>query len=205
MALLDLYKVVARFKRNGQDDVINVYHVAQTYGVAAFTDEELMDAIMGWLDGMYTNFNSRIHNTLDAYDVKVDQVGFVGGIEQTIRTVGIRTWVLSQGPTGGGDALPPACAFLINMRTLRPKSTGRKYIGVPIEGDQTDGIASGAALTDLATFITNMLADIEPVVDVVFKAVVPSRWSTSGFYQILEATASAVIAYQRRRKTGRGA
>jgi hypothetical protein len=82
---------------------------------------------------------------------------------------------------------------------------GRKYIGVPIEGDQTDGIASGAALADLATFITHMLSDVAPVAGDILKVVIASKYAPNGFYGILEATASAVIAYQRRRKTGRGA
>lgn len=202
----DLLRIAARFKRSSNDDVVNVYGARISVSGTTPTNAQVMTAVSNWLNEMYNPINQTLSNTLESFDYKVDRVALVGGKFETQETIGVSTWTITTDPAAAGQPLPPACSYLVNIKTTNPRSIGRKYLGPPTEDHQSAGIVGSAQLAILADWATAYLAGYAVITgsDIV-PAILSTKAVVSGAYDVLEAVISPVIAYMRSRKTGVGA
>jgi hypothetical protein len=201
----DVIRVSARFKHDTAGDVVNVFHWFAVSGSTGDSDEDVMDGIDTKLSDAYANVAANMTSMLDPYDIRYDLVEWSAGREVVTRALGTRTWTLTTPPSAAGDGLPTMDAAIINFRTPEPKTFGRKYLGGMVEATQNNGVMSGAILTNLAAFATELLTDIA-LTDLSLRAGTMSykAISSTHFVQFLSAVVNAVLGTQRRRRLNRG-
>lgn len=196
----DILRVVASMIWSDAAIMQNVFNASVSGGGSPWDDQDILDDAEAWLDNMYANLTSDVAQTLDGNLIHVYKYDAVG---QDWDEVGFQSWGWL--PTSVIDQLPRACAGLIKLGTVDPDVQGKKYIGGYTELTTVGGTLSGAVLTNLLAFGADWLtafvggtsgASWQPgvwsVAQTAFKASIPS------------ITASAIVAYQRRRKRGVG-
>lgn len=197
----DLLRVAARHKGINGQDIINVFAFA--FAGTSDTDENVADAIEGWLNTTFGYFKSYVKNTQVSYDYKIDEVTWSGGHWTVVRNLGTFVWSNPNNPEGTGDALPPGVAGLIKLTTGLGKSYGRKFVAGLLESTQESGLMSGAVLTALANAATQMITGYEYIAG---RTVTPVLLSEkTGFAHVfIDAVVNAVMSYQRRRRQNVG-
>lgn len=196
------YRVTARMQDNYGNDIMGVYYW-QTGGTGTSSDSAFLAAIETELTAMYTAIQGGISNQVNPVDISVDEVDYVSGKWTVTRHVGTIPWTAWGGGTGSSDMLPQACSGLVTATTATTKVYGRKYVGPLIEGGQAEGQITSTILTALAAFGVEWLSDFTFGGTLTAFATVASK-KTGTARELLSSIVSSVIAYQRRRKTGRG-
>lgn len=203
LALNEVLRVAVRFNNATSGDIVNIHHFKCTASDGTISDSALLSAIEAEMGTLYNNIVSLLRGDIVPVDVKVDRVSMVGGKEIVSANVGIAPFTSFTGGTGGTDSLPSACCMVVTGRTSFPKTRARKFLGIPIEGAQADGILSGSALTTIGTYIVEWLT---PFVVGSTGSLTACVWrkADSSSRLILTGIARAVVGYQRRRKAGVG-
>jgi hypothetical protein len=180
---------------DGVEDVVNVFQLQHTTGVAV-TDAQAVADIGQFMDDLYVILEGILTILMIAREIKIFN----------------KTQLILLGaypfPTfnGGLQVLPPTApgvAILSNFATGIPRVTPRKYWGVMTETSMdTQGQWEVPTLAVIATANSLLLAEYIGV---------NSNWQygyfspkIAGFAQPNSAIVTSIPAYQRRRKQGRG-
>jgi hypothetical protein len=164
----------------------------------------VVTGVLAEIDNAYAAMNAYISNTVSTNDIKIDVVFWSGGKCIVSQNLGTYPWDdVWYNPSGAGEVLPPGDSALLKLMTTLGKHYGRKFIGGLTETAQNSGILVAGCVEDLADMATSFLSEftisagnyLVPVINsTLFQEALP----------VIEAAASAVIAYQRRRRPGTG-
>lgn len=199
----DVVRVAARQQFASGQDLVNVWHFVAEFADPQ-QDQDVVDEVLAALDIIYSQLNGMISNTVLPVDVKIDLVEWIGGEEKVVRTLGTHSWVGTwYDPTGSGDVLPPGAAALLKNRTLYGKVYGRKFFGGFTETSQNDGSLTSAAMTAMALAAVEVLeARVISAGNTLYSCIMSTKFASA--MRFTESVATAIIAYQRRRRPGTG-
>ena len=194
-----------RFKNSESGDVVNVYHF-YAGGTGLATDNDIMTAIEAQMSVMYAYVASQMPSSQDPYDIRHDVVDWVGGKETVIRTLGTRTWTLTTPPNGSTDMMPAMDGVIVNLRTTEPKTFGRKYVGALLEGGQSSGNLTGAALAQFVSYAAAILTPIVSGTITLTPGVLSYKAGNNIPYwaSFVAAVVNSILGSQRRRRKNRG-
>lgn len=199
-----VFRITARMKSTVYGDHVAVYHVRNDVDETD-TDANIIAACVDWLNTAYANIATTTNNTLDPYDVRVDQVELVGGVERLVRNLGTVSWVMTSPPAATGDTVSPMDSAIINFRTNLPRVFGRKYMGGIGESHQANGILTGTATTALTNFATALLAGFTNTSVTYAMGVLSIKsTATNKFALLTAAVINSIMGTQRRRRQNRG-
>jgi hypothetical protein len=201
----DIFRVTARFKNTKSGDIVNVYHVS-IFGGSAVADFDFVSDVEDWLTSLYVNVATSLGADTDPYDLRIDQVELSGGVEQVIRNVVTKSWVLGTPPSSSGDQLPSTDAAIVNFRTIYPRVFGRKYLGCIPEGSQDAGTLISGTLTAIAAFAADVVAVYIGTYVSLESGVLTIKAGAGNNYwaPFLGYVANAILGNQRRRRKNRG-
>ncbi|MCK5308986.1 MAG: hypothetical protein KAJ73_10265 [Zetaproteobacteria bacterium] len=196
----DVLRIVAVLAWLDGDILQNVFN-AQVVGTGGpYDDSDIVDDMRLWCTDMYTHFLGQMSDEIDGAEVRVYK--YDSG-DADWDEVGIDQWGFN--PTNTGEQLPRGVSLLINLKTVDPDVSGKKYLGAMGEAQVTDGLFTAAEITRAAAFGAEWLtpftgsassADIDPGV-----------WSVKNGQFFVAANTliiPSIPAYQRRRKQGVG-
>jgi hypothetical protein len=159
----DMLRVVTRFRTFGVDDISNVWHFITGLAGTA-TEAAIKAAVEAWLDAVFSPILGYISSAIDPYDIKLDFVEWnvAKQTTQVKQALSLGPWVMAVPPSASGDSLPRQTSPMIQLRTDRPKTKGRRFLPVFSEaaGD-SGGYISAAAYANLVLSAAQML---DPVV-----------------------------------------
>lgn len=207
VAANDLIRVVSRLAAGAGLDIQNSWHfivrAAMTHAATDFRDE-----IQGWLDGVFNNIIGHISSNLDPVDLKIDRVVWNAAKQRAdiAENLYFGPWTMATPPSSGGEMLPSQTTPIINLRTARPQTVGRRYMPPFTEAENVSaGNISPAALANLA------LSGAAQLVSPSFAegnwdpgVVSPYSGADPHFWEFTSATPAGLFMTQRRRTVGRG-
>lgn len=193
----DIIRVSARHSFNATEDNVNVFH----FGIAAAptpnTDAALLADMASHLGVAYTELEAYRNTALAAVDITIYDLS-------NDRPIGVTAWGAGYtGGTGSGESMPHADCCLVLIPTGVKRTQGRIYLSPFAESRQSAGQWDSTLGAAIEMFM-NALTD---------NGVGPNggafnfgiRKESDG---LLYAPASfrmqSLVAYQRRRKPGRG-
>jgi hypothetical protein len=173
----------------------NVYHllVSEPTGV---DDEDVLDDMGEYLEGIYDGMVSRIPNNVTFSEYKVDNL-------TADVTIGISGFPTLTTGTDAGEYIAPGVAGLLLGRTSNPGHAGRKFFGPFTEGNMSDGLWSSALLSVLAAAGLDTYDGFTSAGGNDYQPIVLDR-TTGNPRNVREIIASSNPAYQRRRRRGAG-
>lgn len=180
---------------------MNVFNAVISGTGAPWDEQDVVDDAITWMDTLYANMTGSITATLDGSEITVYEYDPIGDDWDEVGT-GAFTW----NPTSAGEALPRGVAALLNVRTIDPDVSGKKYLAGWTEGSNDDGTWVGAALATLADVTDDWITPFAGAETLGTWA--PVIWSVVAKTPYLMSGASSVPtepSYQRRRKRGVGA
>lgn len=195
-----ILRIVASFLWTDGNIVQNVFNAVVTGAGTPWDDEDIVDDADAWLDNMYANLSTHLSEYLDGNHVNVYKYD---AIDDDWDEVGSQSWTFN--PTNVNDEMPRGVAGLLNLWTTDPDVQGKKYIPGLTEGGLTDGLIGAGGLTDLLLFAADWATAFTGGVS--GATWTPGIWSVAGTVfkaAVDHYSASAIPAYQRRRKRGVG-
>lgn len=196
----DILRVVAVIQWVDGDIMQNVFNAVITGTGGPYTDGDIVDDAVAWMDEIYANFTATATNEMNGSEVRLYKYD---AIDDDWDEVGSDSWTWN--PGGAGEYLPRGVAGLINCKTTDPDVNGKKYFGGLTEAHTADGlfIATWNVLAALmaADWLTAFVGGTSTA------NWQPGVWSVVNT-NFFAATGTAIIptipAYQRRRKDGIG-
>jgi hypothetical protein len=191
----DVIEIAARMEYNGTDDVVNVFQYELQSG-ADVTDAQTVVDVLTIIEVIYA-FLTVLQSTLLLYrDLRVTNVTH----SVLLGTTG---WPTLTAGTHVGDAAPPGSASLLNFFTNISKVAPKKYFGgFVVDVLDFNGSWNVSMGVQAASILGYMLVPV---------AVGGNTWQygylspkTLSFKVPVSGTWRDVVAYQRRRKPGRG-
>lgn len=201
---LDVLRCAVRIKTAENKDHVNVYELI-TMSAYGYANEDLLDAVAGFFDDVYTTLNAVMYTPWVPYDLKVDVVDVVGGIKTITQNIGTISWGDTFAPGAGSDPLPLHDAAVLLCRTSIGRVLGRKFIGGFTENDWVGDKWSPTALAALAAFGGALLTGFgTPPNNFVAGVLSQAVGHVGTFYPFYEVDISPEPGVQRRRKVSRG-
>lgn len=195
-----ILRVVASFLWTDGNINQNVFNAIVSGGGGPWDVQDIVADAEAWLDNMYANFTATMSDEIDGNEVIVYE--YDAG-DDDWDEVASDAWVFN--PTQVADELPRGVAGLVRLWTTDADVQGKKYIPGLTEGSIGDGLILGAVLTNLLAFAADWYT---PFVGGTTGATwTPGIWSvanTEFFPGVDHVAASAIAAYQRRRKRNVG-
>lgn len=199
----DVVRVIATQQDRNGSAIQNVFFFLHE-GTSDCTNPAFMTAVETFISGCYGNMSTWIPSTCDPVTIKADVVWFVSGKLESKRPVGEVQWTTWGGGSGTGEGLPQGCAALLSFpANLVPGVQGRKYVGPLVEAAQDDGELVSSCQTSLADFATDLLTGFLVSAEDFLYVIMSSKEAEA--VGTLVGIVKAVVAYQRRRKSGVGA
>lgn len=199
----DVFRFSVRLSLPSGQDHVNVYYF-EAQGTGTALDQDFADDAIAFFDTLYSRFNSALSNAMDAVDIKIDKVDFVGGELVITENVGLFPFTTSGFvPGNSGDVLPPQDAAVIKLLTGIGKSYGRKFLGGLGENTQNNGVPESTLITQAASFISDMLAGWQIASTTDMEAGIMST-AVDAFVKFISGELSSVLGGQRRRRLGSG-
>lgn len=186
--------VTAKLLSAAGDAIQNVFAIKRAGG--SVDESDVREAIIEWLEAIYTELLGIISEEVDFSSVNIFHSA---GDEAT----GDWPWDTLTSGSATGDQLPPGDAALINFYTGVSKRIGKKFIGALTEAAQDNGVLNASAITALTAAGLVASQAYTAGNGVSFVPVIYDRVNDV-MRNILEYTTPAIIAYQRRRRQGRG-
>lgn len=196
----DILRVVAGLLWDDGEINQNVFNAVVTGGGSPWADQDILDDAEAWADNMYANIVGNLSEDISGNTITVYKYD---AIDDDWDEVGTNAWGFS--PTSVSEYLPRGVAALLLLGTTDPDVQGKKYIPALVEGIVADGLIGATMLTNMLAFGADWLTafvggtsgatwtpGVWSVKNTVFKAAVSS------------VLASAIPAYQRRRKNNVG-
>lgn len=195
-----ILRVVASMLWTDGNIMQNVFNVVPTGGSPPYDEVDVVDDMEDWLDNMFANLTIHVVDTVDGNEVIVYEYD---GVDDDWDEVGSQAWTWD--PSSATEEMARGVAGLVRLWTTDPDVQGKKYVGGLSESALTDGLFNSGALTALLAFALDWYT---PFVGGASGATfTPGIWSVAGtvFKLALDHyAASAIPAYQRRRKRGVG-
>lgn len=193
----DILEVSAVHRYLGNNEQVNVFHL-QVGEIVSAADADVDADLAELVSAAYAELETLMPTTLDAVEIRWKNLtddsptryvnwggGYIGG-------------------TSGADGLPPGAAALLLWRTGTENVTGRTYLPVFTEAQQSQGGIEALAITAIEAFASALLG--------------PNVGGTSGNTYLLKVWSKVLgqavlvisthvqpqIAYMRRRRFGRG-
>jgi hypothetical protein len=196
----DILRIVASMLWTDGEINQNVFNAQVSGGGGPWTDSDIADDAEAWLDDMYANLTGSTSDELDGNEVVVYKYD-VGDADWD--EVFSQSW--SWNPSGASEQSPRGVAGLVRLWTEDPDVQGKKYIPGTVEGNITDGLLDGAWLGAALAFAADWYL---PFAGGTTGATwTPGIWSVAqtAFKEGVDhIAASAIPAYQRRRKNNVG-
>lgn len=196
----DILRVVASFLWTDGEINQNVYNCLVSGGGGPYTDQNVTDDMEDWLDNMYANFVTSMSDEIDGNEVLVYKYDSVGDDWDEVSSQSF-----TFNPTASVDQLPRGVALLARLWTTDPDVQGKKYIPGLVETNVTDGLFSGAIITNGLAYAADWYT---PFVGSASGATfTPGIWSvaqTAFLSAVNHLAVSTIPAYQRRRKNNVG-
>lgn len=198
----EMVRVVAKLTDVNGSLIENVYHYLNSTG-STVDDAAFLTAIEAEMSEEYAIIDTAIPNSVSPYEIEADVVAFSGGELETVHPVGTIAWTTWSGGSATGDGLPQGACGQINFPTGSPGVQGRKYFGPLAEAVQNNGELGSTLQTNLATMASDFLLGVSGAFGTLFPVVASTKYA--GPVGLASAVIREVVAYQRRRKAGRGA
>lgn len=198
MAILsgDVMRISARQKLEGVFDIVNVFHViVDTLSTGG--DANVLNDLAEYVGTTYAQLAGSIPSVVDA-----DVIDFYN-VSQDI-PYGQHTW--GGGYTGGsnsGDFTSVGSAILLLLPTAAKRVQGRFYLGPIAEGHISAGQVNSSSLPNVENFAANLLALDAYTNGGVFDYIVLSKAENTPHHPVSHRVVLE-LAYQRRRRRGRG-
>lgn len=196
----DILRVVASALWTDGNVNQNVFNCKVSGGGGPYTDSDVGDDMEDWLDNMFANLTAAQSDEIDGNEVIVYKWDSGGGDWDEVTS---QSWTWN--PTNTGDQLPRGVAPLVRLWTEDPDVQGKKYIFGSCEGNVTDGLFIAGFLTSLLAFAADWyLPFTGAATGATFTPGIWSVASSSFSPGVNHIAASAIAAYQRRRKRNVG-
>lgn len=180
---------------------MNIFNAVITGTGAPWDEADVVTDAVTWMDTLYANMTSSVGDTLDGSEITVYEYDALDDDWDEVGTADF-TW----NPSSAGDPLPRGVAALVNVRTIDPDVSGKKYFAGWTEGSSTDGAWVAAVLTTLADVIDDWITPFAGAETLgTWAPVVWSVVSKTPYIMSGESGIPTEPAYQRRRKRGVGA
>lgn len=178
----------------------NVFNAVVTGAGSPWDADDIVEDAVSWAEDLYFNITTHISDECDGSQVQVYEYD---SVDDDWDEVGSQTFTWN--PTNANSEMPRGVAALINLKSIDPDVSGKKYIGGLTEGGILNGLIDSPVLTALLSFGvdwyagfvgTDSGADWDPGI-----------WSpTDTVFRLASNTLiiPAICAYQRRRKRGVG-
>lgn len=191
----DIIRISARMKWDDAYDIVNVYHVILDAG-APLAFSAIQTAVQNYVDTIY--------GYLTAYLCTNQTDSSIGVSNETQGTVfGSMSWGTWSAGGHAGDSVPLGCSVLTFGRTSRPRVQIRKYFGVFAEVYTTEGAWLSTVRGACENAMTYHISQQTPDTGITWTGVA-YRPSTGLVTYATSVSSSEEVAYQRRRKRGRG-
>lgn len=191
----DIIRVTPVLNDSNEGLVMNVFWCLVGAGDPA--DQELMDTVALRLNTMYGYLDNYMPDTVDFYEIRFFN-------ETQKKTMPTQSWpTLTVGGVDVADPMPAPCSALVFGRCQTSRRVGRKFLGPFTEADHADGVWLGGLDTALANFAQYWIASFQCSTNEVLRFVIANA-VTLDWDIILEGVVRTVVAYQRRRRAGRG-
>jgi len=178
----------------------NVFNAIVTGAGGPWDDDDIVEDAVSWAEDLYYNLTARVSDEVDGSQVQVYEFD-PGDVDWD--EVGAQSFFWN--PTNDAEELPRGVAGLINLKSIDPDVSGKKYIGGLTEGNAIAGLWEVNTLASMLSFGVDWYA---PFVGTDSGADWnPGIWSTKGPVFKLAGTTliiPSIPAYQRRRKRGIG-
>lgn len=182
---------------NNVEEVINVWHMT-TMGGGTMDDVTADGDIAGQMGFMYSEIDSIISNSVDATEIRWRNLTADG----PTRFIGWGAGYV--GGTASAEALPPGDTLLLLLRTGVKNVQGRKYFPPFTEAAQSNGVWGAGTITAMGAFTSEVEAGFGGSVSLVdWEFRVYSR-ALGTAHPIIGTRVQPIVAYQRRRRQGRG-
>lgn len=178
----------------------NVFYATFNDTGGSNADQDVVDDIVDWLDGLLAELRHQMTSATLAGEVKVyiwDDVG----LDWDELGSGTMTFVND----GAGEMLPHGVAAVVTGRTFDPDVNGRKFFAAFSEAAQSESTLTGAALLALLAAAEDWVTSFTGAAT--GSTFYPGVWSVVGLvfrrfvdHYIINGT----LGYQRRRKPGVG-
>jgi len=193
----------ARWVDPNGSDVVNVWFFVADF-VTPQADQDVFDAVDQYLENVFVEFESKLIANFDPLDLKVDVVAWDSEKWQVIQNVGFGSWGAGISTVAVADALPPGASALGYLRTGLGKHGGKKFFaGFGTASLTNDGNVDVGTTSTIVLGLTELLTPFIISASNELIAVVLDHLDGT-IREIIEIGASAVFAYQRRRRPGTG-
>lgn len=191
----DIVRVTAKMHESYSGDIQNVFYFRND-GALGMYDSLCFDDLSPKLEDVYSDILSVLSNNLsfvsiDFYDVTA------------ARPMADVPWPTLTQASDSGDRLPQACSAMVLYRTGVRRTMGRKFFGPLTAGQTVDGKLISTAVTAFITAGSHLLTSF-------LGAGSGNSWlpgipaAGAHFWSFEDCTVKDIVAYQRRRREGRG-
>jgi hypothetical protein len=192
----DILRVTAKMHGIESGAVENVY-TFRWNGIFPAADADVMLHVATYVDTVYSAAAAVIDgntafDTIECFNVTQD------------RPMPIAAWPTMTAGTGAGANSPEGNAAFLFFRTGQPRVIARKWIGLLPVGALTNGVIN---VTPLGTLVSAFSLLLGPDASLDDNGVLTYGVVDKGgvFRQVVDITGDSSVAYQRRRRRGRGA
>lgn len=193
----DILRVAVRHKWENVDDIVNVLHFGVATAPTPNDEASLLEDVSEMIGDAWLNIEAHLCNNVSAYDIAVWNVSDDAPVGATSFGAGYA------GGTSGGECMPAAAAALVLLNTSVKRTQGRIYLAAFSEGDQVDGEWQGSLIADIGGLVDALRFPGATPNGTVLQYGVLKR-SDGLLYQTNTVRVQPIIAYQLRRKPGRG-
>jgi len=197
-------QVTAGWKNVQNQDVQNVFHFRTSFNTPQ-TEAAIFTGLQTILDNLFGAFELYIDIGATPDLMKVDVVEWDGVDKWAVtQNVAYEPWGAGITPGGAGAVLPGGVALLGTLFTNIGKHASRKFFGMITEdGATNDGLFKSITVSSVATGLEELLTAYVISSGNELSGVILDR-ATGVIRDIIEVAATAIPAYQRRRRTGTG-
>lgn len=197
----DYLRVAANFELGDGTQYQNIYYYTRD-GTDPYSDAAHIAAIKSDLEQAYDHLEPWVRDDVVEQLSFVDKIAWDGFKWEVTENVGTFTVVFA--PEVATQGLPWQCSPYVTFKTLRPRSTGKKFLFPFAESAQNDSILVAGALADVVLYAAQILATINMGGDATLTSGIV-RTGVEHWLSFLVAVSSDVLGTQRRRKRGVGA
>lgn len=204
----DVIRVTSRLNASSLADILNTWHFIVRIVTAQPTAAQVRTAFQDWLDDVFDSLVNHISSAIDPIDLKVDRLVWNGAMNRMdiAENLYFGPWTMASLPNAAGELLPTQLSGIVNLRTTRPQTVGRRFLPPFVEVDSTGGGAiAAAAIANMSLSAADMLL---PITTVEFSCEpgVASQYSGADahFWEFTSGSPNVRFCTQRRRRVGVG-
>lgn len=198
----DIIQQVIEFVQPSGDLVQNKF--TWEYSGAGYSDENIIGGLDSWAEDFYELLDDQIVSAVTSFTSEYDLIEWNSTLEvwEIARNIGQGSGNVTM--VNASELLPYQCAACLVGFTSKPKSRGRKFLGLFGEDQQVNSTFGSAAVTALAAALAEYITmHILATNHDVYPGVASKKWGI--FLPFLSGAVQNIVFTQRRRTRGRGA